>query len=242
MAAEMDSTFLNDAEAQCVASQVQLFYATDREETYRLGDIFNFRPSEFKCLSPQSWNKVDLEPNWNVLRTRIRLRAVRLAYRIFYSALDGPEPTHPLNSPRLSIDNKPSLRSCPLCLLQEVTWMWALLLDIQEQRYPNILITISQHTWSILFKCLRSHPETIKDPQDGWLDLMHCRSISVLWPFWLCSYQQLLPHLYKLWQDSKLDDLLYLDVVFAYSSHLAGQRHNPGILLDPMTTTYCHQD
>ena len=63
MAAEMDSTFLNDAEAQCVASQVQLFYATDREETYRLGDIFNFRPSEFKCLSPQSWNKVDLEPN-----------------------------------------------------------------------------------------------------------------------------------------------------------------------------------
>uniref|UniRef100_A0A452G5D7 ATP synthase mitochondrial F1 complex assembly factor 1 n=1 Tax=Capra hircus TaxID=9925 RepID=A0A452G5D7_CAPHI len=61
MAAEMDSTFLNDAEAQCVASQVQLFYATDREETYRLGDIFNFRPkleqsglgAELKCSQNQ---------------------------------------------------------------------------------------------------------------------------------------------------------------------------------------------
>ena len=135
------------------------------------------------------WSKADLEPNWNVLRTRIRLRAVKLACRIFCSALDGPEPTHPLNSPRLSVYNKSSLRSCPLRLLQEVTWRWALLRGIQEQRYPNILITISQHTWSVLFKCLRSHPETIKEPQDGWLDLMHCRCIFVLWPFWLCSSQ-----------------------------------------------------
>ncbi|KAG5196256.1 hypothetical protein JEQ12_010942, partial [Ovis aries] len=51
MAAEMESTFLNDAEAQCVASQVQLFYATGREETYRLGDIFSFRPSISKFHS-----------------------------------------------------------------------------------------------------------------------------------------------------------------------------------------------
>ena len=31
MTAEMDSTFLNDAEAQCMASQVQLFCATDQK-------------------------------------------------------------------------------------------------------------------------------------------------------------------------------------------------------------------
>ena len=62
MAAETDSTFLNDAEAQCLANKVQLFYATDPEENYRLVDIFNFRPNEFKCLSPHSWSKVDLEP------------------------------------------------------------------------------------------------------------------------------------------------------------------------------------
>uniref|UniRef100_A0A452VG55 ATP synthase mitochondrial F1 complex assembly factor 1 n=1 Tax=Ursus maritimus TaxID=29073 RepID=A0A452VG55_URSMA len=34
MTAEMDPTFLNVAEAQCIANQVQLFYATDRKETY----------------------------------------------------------------------------------------------------------------------------------------------------------------------------------------------------------------
>ncbi|XP_073936319.1 ATP synthase mitochondrial F1 complex assembly factor 1 isoform X2 [Castor canadensis] len=36
MTAEMDSTFLNVPEAQCIANQVQLFYATDRKETYGL--------------------------------------------------------------------------------------------------------------------------------------------------------------------------------------------------------------
>ncbi|KAM3839967.1 ATP synthase mitochondrial F1 complex assembly factor 1 isoform 2-T2 [Vipera latastei] len=34
MTAEMDSKFLNVQEAQCLASEVQLFYATDRQETY----------------------------------------------------------------------------------------------------------------------------------------------------------------------------------------------------------------
>ncbi|KAM8788932.1 ATP synthase mitochondrial F1 complex assembly factor 1 [Rhynchonycteris naso] len=51
MTAEMDSTFLNVAEAQCIANQVQLFYATNRKETYGLVETFNFRPNEFKYMS-----------------------------------------------------------------------------------------------------------------------------------------------------------------------------------------------
>ncbi|XP_012872445.1 PREDICTED: ATP synthase mitochondrial F1 complex assembly factor 1 [Dipodomys ordii] len=51
MTAEMDSTFLNIAEAQCIANQVQLFYATDRKETFGLVETFNFRPNEFKYMS-----------------------------------------------------------------------------------------------------------------------------------------------------------------------------------------------
>ncbi|XP_062047234.1 ATP synthase mitochondrial F1 complex assembly factor 1 isoform X1 [Lepus europaeus] len=51
MTAEMDSTFLNVAEAQCIANQVQLFYATDRKETFGLVETFNFRPNEFKYMS-----------------------------------------------------------------------------------------------------------------------------------------------------------------------------------------------
>lgn len=51
MTAEMDSTFLNVTEAQCIANQVQLFYATDRKETYGLVETFNFRPNEFKYMS-----------------------------------------------------------------------------------------------------------------------------------------------------------------------------------------------
>ncbi|KAG8507617.1 ATP synthase mitochondrial F1 complex assembly factor 1 [Galemys pyrenaicus] len=39
------------AEAQCIASQVQLFYATDRKETYGLVETFNFKPNEFKYMS-----------------------------------------------------------------------------------------------------------------------------------------------------------------------------------------------
>ncbi|XP_070601937.1 ATP synthase mitochondrial F1 complex assembly factor 1 [Erythrolamprus reginae] len=51
MTAEMDSKFLNVQEAQCLASQVQLFYATDRQETYSLVETFNHRPNEFNYMS-----------------------------------------------------------------------------------------------------------------------------------------------------------------------------------------------
>ncbi|CAI5777235.1 ATP synthase mitochondrial F1 complex assembly factor 1 [Podarcis lilfordi] len=51
MTGEMDPRFLTVTEAQCLASQVQLFYATDREETYRLVEEFNHRPNEFKYMS-----------------------------------------------------------------------------------------------------------------------------------------------------------------------------------------------
>ncbi|XP_064311220.1 ATP synthase mitochondrial F1 complex assembly factor 1 isoform X2 [Phalacrocorax carbo] len=51
MTAEMDSKFLVVREAQCLANQVQLFYATDRSETYELVETFNHRSSEFKYMS-----------------------------------------------------------------------------------------------------------------------------------------------------------------------------------------------
>ncbi|XP_054835604.1 ATP synthase mitochondrial F1 complex assembly factor 1 isoform X2 [Eublepharis macularius] len=51
MTAEMDSSFLNVPEAQCLASQVQLFYATDRQETYGLVEAFNHQPDQFKYMS-----------------------------------------------------------------------------------------------------------------------------------------------------------------------------------------------
>ncbi|KAM7161886.1 ATP synthase mitochondrial F1 complex assembly factor 1 [Macrochelys suwanniensis] len=51
MTAEMDSNFLNVPEAQCLANQVQLFYATDRPETYGLVETFNHRPNEFKYMA-----------------------------------------------------------------------------------------------------------------------------------------------------------------------------------------------
>lgn len=38
-------------EAQCLANQVQLFYATDRSETYELVETFNHRSNEFKYMS-----------------------------------------------------------------------------------------------------------------------------------------------------------------------------------------------
>lgn len=41
----------NVVEAQCIANQVQLFYATDRKEIYGLVETFNFRPNEFKYMS-----------------------------------------------------------------------------------------------------------------------------------------------------------------------------------------------
>ncbi|KAM4896391.1 ATP synthase mitochondrial F1 complex assembly factor 1 isoform 1-T1 [Sylvia borin] len=51
MTAEMDSKFLVVQDAQCLANQVQLFYATDRSETYALVETFNHRSSEFKYMS-----------------------------------------------------------------------------------------------------------------------------------------------------------------------------------------------
>ncbi|NXP52812.1 ATPF1 factor, partial [Heliornis fulica] len=51
MTAEMDSKFLVVHEAQCLANQVQLFYATERSETYGLVETFNHRSSEFKYMS-----------------------------------------------------------------------------------------------------------------------------------------------------------------------------------------------
>uniref|UniRef100_A0A7M4FLT5 ATP synthase mitochondrial F1 complex assembly factor 1 n=1 Tax=Crocodylus porosus TaxID=8502 RepID=A0A7M4FLT5_CROPO len=51
MTAEMDSRFFNVSEAQCIANQVQLFYATDRSETFGLVETFNHRPNEFKYMS-----------------------------------------------------------------------------------------------------------------------------------------------------------------------------------------------
>ncbi|KAF1469352.1 ATP synthase mitochondrial F1 complex assembly factor 1, partial [Eudyptula minor novaehollandiae] len=51
MTAEMDSKFLVVREAQCLANQVQLFYATDHSETYALVETFNHRSSEFKYMS-----------------------------------------------------------------------------------------------------------------------------------------------------------------------------------------------
>ncbi|NXQ22623.1 ATPF1 factor, partial [Peucedramus taeniatus] len=51
MTAERDSKFLVVHDAQCLASQVQLFYATDRSETYALVETFNHRSSDFKYMS-----------------------------------------------------------------------------------------------------------------------------------------------------------------------------------------------
>lgn len=44
-------TLQNVPEAQCLASQVQLFYATDRQETYSLLETFNHQPDQFKYMS-----------------------------------------------------------------------------------------------------------------------------------------------------------------------------------------------
>ncbi|XP_037763844.1 ATP synthase mitochondrial F1 complex assembly factor 1 [Chelonia mydas] len=70
MTAEMDSSFLNVPEAQCIANQVQLFYATDRPETYGLVETFNHRPNEFKYMAviaelEQSGLGRELRPRWD---------------------------------------------------------------------------------------------------------------------------------------------------------------------------------
>ncbi|TSK53705.1 ATP synthase mitochondrial F1 complex assembly factor 1 [Bagarius yarrelli] len=51
MTAEMDSKFITVHEAQCLANQVQLFYAAQRHETFQLVETFNHRPAEFKHMS-----------------------------------------------------------------------------------------------------------------------------------------------------------------------------------------------
>lgn len=38
-------------EAQCLANQVQLFYAAQRHETFQLVETFNHRPAEFRHMS-----------------------------------------------------------------------------------------------------------------------------------------------------------------------------------------------
>ncbi|KAK3561937.1 hypothetical protein QTP86_019060, partial [Hemibagrus guttatus] len=51
MTAEMDSKFITVHEAQCLANQVQLFYAAQKHETFQLVEMFNHRPAEFKHMS-----------------------------------------------------------------------------------------------------------------------------------------------------------------------------------------------
>ncbi|KAM4739155.1 ATP synthase mitochondrial F1 complex assembly factor 1 [Anableps anableps] len=51
MTAEMDPKFITVHQAQCLANQVQLFYGTQRQETYRLVETFNHHPGDFKHMS-----------------------------------------------------------------------------------------------------------------------------------------------------------------------------------------------
>ncbi|XP_055364223.1 ATP synthase mitochondrial F1 complex assembly factor 1 isoform X2 [Betta splendens] len=51
MTAEMDAKFITVHQAQCLANQVQLFYGTQRQETFRLVENFNHHPEDFKHMS-----------------------------------------------------------------------------------------------------------------------------------------------------------------------------------------------
>ncbi|XP_076010485.1 ATP synthase mitochondrial F1 complex assembly factor 1 isoform X3 [Genypterus blacodes] len=51
MTAEMDPKFITVHHAQCLANQVQLFYGTQKHETYRLVETFNHHPADFKHMS-----------------------------------------------------------------------------------------------------------------------------------------------------------------------------------------------
>ncbi|XP_029356042.1 ATP synthase mitochondrial F1 complex assembly factor 1 [Echeneis naucrates] len=51
MTAERDPKFITVHQAQCLANQVQLFYGTQRQETYRLVEMFNHRPADFSHMS-----------------------------------------------------------------------------------------------------------------------------------------------------------------------------------------------
>lgn len=51
MTADIDATFLNVTEAQCLANQVQLFYGTSNAEIFKLVETFNHSPGNFKYMS-----------------------------------------------------------------------------------------------------------------------------------------------------------------------------------------------
>ncbi|XP_060890632.1 ATP synthase mitochondrial F1 complex assembly factor 1 [Labrus mixtus] len=51
MTAEMDPKCITVHQAQCLANQVQLFYGTQRQETFRLVETFNHHPADFKHMS-----------------------------------------------------------------------------------------------------------------------------------------------------------------------------------------------
>ncbi|XP_078527785.1 ATP synthase mitochondrial F1 complex assembly factor 1 isoform X2 [Lissotriton helveticus] len=51
MAADIDTTFLNVTEAQCLANQVQLFYGSSNAEIFKLVETFNHSPGNFKYMS-----------------------------------------------------------------------------------------------------------------------------------------------------------------------------------------------
>ncbi|XP_061681520.1 ATP synthase mitochondrial F1 complex assembly factor 1 isoform X3 [Syngnathoides biaculeatus] len=50
MTAELDPRFITVSQAQCLANQVQLFYGTKKQETFRLVETFNHHPAEFKHM------------------------------------------------------------------------------------------------------------------------------------------------------------------------------------------------
>uniref|UniRef100_A0A8C2WUM3 ATP synthase mitochondrial F1 complex assembly factor 1 n=2 Tax=Cyclopterus lumpus TaxID=8103 RepID=A0A8C2WUM3_CYCLU len=50
MTAELDPKFITVHQAQCLANQVQLFYGTQRQETFRLVETFNHHPADFKHM------------------------------------------------------------------------------------------------------------------------------------------------------------------------------------------------
>ncbi|KAM6962493.1 ATP synthase mitochondrial F1 complex assembly factor 1 [Aplochiton taeniatus] len=51
MTAEMDTKFVTVHQAQCLANQVQLFYGSQRQETFQLVENFNHKPSDFKHMA-----------------------------------------------------------------------------------------------------------------------------------------------------------------------------------------------
>jgi len=50
MTAEMDTKFIGIHQAQCLANQIQVFYASQRQETFRLVETFNHKPADFRHM------------------------------------------------------------------------------------------------------------------------------------------------------------------------------------------------